>query len=78
MTFVVFCSSVVDKPQENVTDNLDETLTSCVVIRAMTNKLSNNNKNESVLDTVRDTNNDSVILADTFTSHDVDSSLCVM
>ena len=40
---------VVDKPQEDVTDNLglDETLTSCVVTRAMKKKLSDN-KDESV------------------------------
>ena len=68
---------VVDKPQENVTDNLglDETLTSCVVTRAMKKKLSDNNKNESVLDTDTDTNNNSIALADTFMSHDVDSSV---
>ena len=63
---------VVDKPQEDVTDNLglDETLTSCVVTRAM--KLADNNKNESVLDTDTDTNKNSIALADTFMSHDVD------
>ena len=68
---------VVDKPQDDVTDNmvLDETLTSCVVTRAMKKKLSDNNKNESVLDTDTDTNNNSTALADTFMSHDVDSSV---
>ena len=42
---------VVDKPQENVTDNLglDETLTSCVVTRAMKKKLSSNNKCEKCI-----------------------------
>ena len=67
---------VEDKPQENVTDNLglDETLTSCVVTRAMKKKLSSNNKHkcESVLDTDTDTNNNSIALADTFMSHDID------
>ena len=64
---------VVDKTQEDVTDNLglDETLTSCVVTRAMKKKLSDNDKNESVLDT----NNNSKTLADTFMSHDVDSTV---
>ena len=68
---------VVDKPQEDVTDNLglDETLTSCVVTRAMKKKLSDNNENESVLDTDKYTNNNSIALADTFMSHDVDSSV---
>ena len=68
---------VVDKPQDDVTDNLglDETLTSCVVTRAMKKKLSDNNKNESVLDTDTDTNNNSIASADTFMSPDVDSSV---
>ena len=65
----------MEKPQEDVTDNLglDETLISCVDTRAL--KLSNNNKNESVLDTDTDTNNNSIALADTFMSHDVHSSV---
>ena len=65
------------KPQEDVTDNLglDDTLTSCVVTRAMKKKLSDNNKNESILDIDTDTNNNSIALADTFMSHDVDSSV---
>ena len=66
---------VVDKPQEDVNLSLDKTLTSCVVTRALKKKLSDNNKNKSVLDTDTDTNNNSIALADTFMSHDVDSSV---
>ena len=63
---------VVDEPQDDVTDNLGLDKTSCVVTRAMKKKLSVNDKNESVLAT--DTDN-SIALADTFMSHDVDSSV---
>ena len=41
----------------------------------MKKKLSDNNKNESVLDTDTDTNNNSITLADTSMSHDVDSTV---
>ena len=42
----------MDEPQEDVTDNLglNETLTSCVVTRAMKKKLYDNDKNESDVD----------------------------
>ena len=68
---------VVDKPQDDGTDNLglDGTLTSCAVTRVMKKKLSDNDKNKSVLHTDTDTNKDSIALADTFMSHDVDSSV---
>ena len=66
---------VVDEPQDDVTDNLGLDKTSCVVTRAMKKKLSDNDKNESVLATDTDTNNNSIAIADTFMRHDVDSSV---